>query len=67
MAASLKAGTLFEAGVPQPLFRTRTKLLAARSSYASARNGDRFLVNAYVDTAATNVSVILNWPALLSN
>jgi eukaryotic-like serine/threonine-protein kinase len=67
MVTSLKAGTLFEAGVPQPLFRTRTKLLSARSSYASTRNGDRFLVNAYVDTAATNVSVILNWPALLSD
>jgi len=67
MSVKLDAGATINPGVPQPLFRIRTRMQSTRNSYVPAGDGQRFLVNEYTDSGASSVSVILNWPALLPN
>jgi hypothetical protein len=55
--------------VPQPLFKARFGLFGAdmyRPVYSPAADGRRFLANIVVEeTAASPVTMILNWPAAL--
>jgi Tol biopolymer transport system component len=72
MAVPLAAradGKTLDAGVPAPLFRTRlatgANVVAGRPEYAVAPDG-RFLMNTVVeDTAASPITVIVNWAATL--
>ena len=64
MAADVKAGSTFEPGVPHPLFKMNSQVLVARNSYSPTADGRRFLVNSFVDAAASSaISVVVNWTA----
>jgi hypothetical protein len=60
------------AGPPVPLFQTRLATgayilssgVSARAQYDVARDG-RFLMNNSVEEAATPITIVLNWTALL--
>lgn len=61
-------GPTFIAAVPQPLFDTRTSPIFpggfSASYYAVSGDGQRFIVNTLVgDSAATPLTVVLNWSA----
>jgi eukaryotic-like serine/threonine-protein kinase len=68
MAVSVRSGTGFEAGDPVPLFRSPWPvgftLRAWYAAYDVSADGQRFLVNAVVeDAASTPINVVLNWTA----
>jgi hypothetical protein len=65
MAVSVGAGPSF--GIPKPLFQTRvpTGVMANRTHYVSSPDGQRFLVNMALDTAASPIIVTINWTASL--
>lgn len=65
MAVAVGAGPVF--GIPVPLFETRVtgRPTANRAHYVPGRDGQRFLVNTTTDTAATPITVVLNWVATL--
>ena len=68
MAVPMAPGGTFRAGVPRPLFSTRTPLAASmyRRHYDVTADGQRFLVNTLLeDHPAPAITVVLNWPALL--
>jgi Tol biopolymer transport system component/aminoglycoside phosphotransferase (APT) family kinase protein len=67
MTAAIKPGRDFQFARPQALFKRRIADMARRaSSYTPAADGQRFLINSYLeDTTPPPVSVLLNWPALL--
>ena len=67
MKAALDPGPDFRFGRPQALFRTRIADMGIRaSSYVPAADGQRFLINSYLDeTTARPINVLLNWPGLL--
>ena len=67
MALDIKTTPTLEAGVPRPLFQTNSRMTNVRNSYAPTRDGQRFLVNSYVEGAASTMTVVLNWPALMQN
>jgi eukaryotic-like serine/threonine-protein kinase len=55
------AGGVFRTGTPRPLFKT-----AEEASYDVTADGQRFLVNRTVSENDPPVSVIVNWPKLLT-
>jgi Tol biopolymer transport system component len=62
------AGSTFEAGVPKPLFETRTITIfpgfGGASYYAASGDGQRFLVSTLVgESVPTPLTVVLNWTA----
>ena len=65
MAADVKTGVGFEAGLPAPLFQTHPRQpLSAMDffTYDVTADGQKFLVNSKVDTSNTApLSVVLNW------
>ena len=67
VAADVKTGTGFEAGLPTVLFQTRPRQpLSAMDffTYDVTADGQKFLVNSKVDTSvAAPLSVVLNWPS----
>ena len=65
MAVTVKAGATFEAATPRPLFETTLDLTQFRQSYAISADGQRFLLNAPIETDAPPLTVVLNWQALL--
>jgi serine/threonine protein kinase len=65
MAVTVKAGATFEADTPRPLFETTLDVTQFRQTYAISADGQRFLLNAAIETDAPPLTVVLNWPALL--
>jgi hypothetical protein len=69
MAADVKAGANFEAGVPHPLFRTTIPPYPGApqvpaNTYAVSKDGQRFLVNQAVDDASKgSISIVTRWQA----
>ena len=63
MAAEIKPGAQFQAGVPKPLFEVR--LATGNTNFAVAKDG-RFLLPVLLEqTASVPMTVVLNWPELL--
>jgi serine/threonine protein kinase/Tol biopolymer transport system component len=48
--------------VPRLLFEMRANVFNTRNSYVPRHDGQRFIVNTVLDTAAGPISVIYNWP-----
>lgn len=63
MATPITAGVEFEAGVPQPLFRTGlTAVNHFREQYRNSPDGRRFLVKLPVEQGiAPPITVVVNW------
>ncbi len=63
MAAAVTPGAHFEAGAPQPLFRTRSRY-TGNVAYDVAADGRRFLVNTLIGAEAmAPITVEINWSA----
>lgn len=58
-------GATFEADTPRALFETTLPVNALRQEYSVSADGKRFLLNAPLETTASPMTVVLNWPALL--
>jgi Tol biopolymer transport system component len=68
MAAPVSTTASFQHGAPVPLFQTRISTFANpfRTSYAVARDGQRFLINTPADNTPTpSITVLVNWTGLL--
>jgi eukaryotic-like serine/threonine-protein kinase len=67
MAAQVKGGVVFEAGAPAPLFPFRAGTVRSTSAptpYAVTDDGQRFLINAVVETEPNApLTVVTNWTA----
>lgn len=62
MAVEIKASQPFEIGVPRQLFQTAIKNVHHGLCYSPAKDGQRFLVNTYVETNnPAPMTVVLNW------
>jgi len=65
MAAEVKPGSVFAAGLPVPLFDAGLRpegLTESRSSFVVTPDGQRFLVNTIAEEAArVPVTVVVNW------
>ena len=68
MSAGIRASGKFESTVPEELFRTNIKNQGDGLCYAAAADGQRFLVNTFVegDNPAPMI-VVLNWTADLKH
>jgi serine/threonine protein kinase/Tol biopolymer transport system component len=68
MSAEIRASGKFESSVPEQLFRTNIKNQGDGLCYAAAADGQRFLVNTFVegDNPAPMI-VVLNWTADLKH
>ncbi len=65
MAVPVNAGKTFEAGVPKPLFQTRTPSVG--SIYDVSADGQRFLVNTSLgDETSAPITLVLNWTSDLN-
>jgi eukaryotic-like serine/threonine-protein kinase len=64
-AVTIRPGTTFEAERPHSLFQTALTLSAFRQEYSVSADGQRFLLNAPLETTESPMTVVLNWPALL--
>ena len=65
MVVTIKTGATFNTDAPRPLFETTLDGGALRQTYSVSSDGQRFLLNTPVDTASSELRVMLNWPALL--
>jgi hypothetical protein len=65
MAVAVKTGAIFEAESPRALFQTALNVSAFRQSYGVSADGQRFLLNASVESGSPPITVVLNWAALL--
>jgi dipeptidyl aminopeptidase/acylaminoacyl peptidase len=67
MSVDVGSREMFESGEPRPLFQARVAGIA-RNHYVAARDGSRFLITTQPEpTAATPITVELNWTTLLPN
>jgi serine/threonine protein kinase len=57
----IRASSVFDYGTPHFLFDMRANVFNAAYSYAPSHDGQRFLVNMLLDTAASPINVVLNW------
>ncbi len=60
-------GPTFDYGAPRFLFDMRANVFNTRNSYIPSPDGQRFLVNMLLDTAAPPIHVIRNWTAGLKD
>ena len=67
MAADVKPGATFEAGVPKLLFDTRVLTSTDfRNHYVVSADGQRFLINSIIEErGAIPISIVKNWTTLL--
>jgi Tol biopolymer transport system component len=65
IAVTVKTGPTFEAEAPRVLFETTLPAVAPRQTYAVSADGQRFLLNAPVDTESPPMTIVLNWTGLL--
>jgi hypothetical protein len=63
MAVDITTTPRFHPGVPRPLFRLAGPTGPVRNSYSPSRDGQRFLVNSYVEDTTSAIAVLLNWTA----
>ena len=68
MAVEVKAGPAFETLATKPLFDTHIRSIASRlllsgDSYAASADGQRFLINNFIENSAAVITVVLNWTA----
>ncbi len=64
MAASVSGGTSLAMGAPAALFEFRSGGLADEPYYSVDRDGQRFLLNAIVETETNSpLTVVVNWMA----
>src|SRR5262249_18824157 len=64
MAAPVRSGETFEIGAPVPLFEFRAGTLSLFRPYAVTADGQRFLINAVVDTEPNApLTLLVNWTA----
>jgi serine/threonine protein kinase/Tol biopolymer transport system component len=61
MGVAVDARSQFEAGNPEPLFRTGTTPGTGFRQYAVTRDGQRFLINAPFGNNQTSLIVVTNW------
>jgi serine/threonine protein kinase/Tol biopolymer transport system component len=61
MAVDIAEGPSFAVGVPRPLFRMAYP--PGRNGYVPSRDGQRFLVNTFVEGVRSDIVVTLNWMA----
>ena len=68
MAVPVGAGVPHTFGIPKPLFQAHVPagVSGLRTHYVPSRDGQRFLVNVATDTAASPITVVLNWSASLN-
>jgi Tol biopolymer transport system component len=68
MAASIAAGAQFEFSTPRPLFASGvdSSVGTLRRTYTVTRDGQRFLLNVPERSSPVELSVIVNWPAVLN-
>jgi eukaryotic-like serine/threonine-protein kinase len=66
MSVGVKSGTIFEVETPRALFQTTLSLTDLRQTYAVAADGERFLLNAPVESVSAPMTIVLNWQALLN-
>ena len=68
MSVEIPGGNALSAVPAQPLFQARVPLMAnQRTNYVVSRDGQRFLINTAVgDGMSSPFSIVLNWPALLT-
>ena len=64
-AVTVMPGATFEADTPRALFETTLPVGAFRQTYSVSADGQRFLLNVPLETTASPMTVVLNWPALL--
>ncbi len=64
-AVPVTTGTTFEAGIPEPLFTRRlTRGPILRNRFAPAPDGQRFLLNVPLESAAPQTfTVVMGWPS----
>jgi hypothetical protein len=61
-AVEVKTGSTFQAGIPQPLFETRSR--GGFKPYTITRDGQRFLMPTAVgEGGPTPATVVINWTA----
>jgi eukaryotic-like serine/threonine-protein kinase len=65
MAVRVKSGATFEAESSRALFETTLPAMAIRQTYAVSADGQRFLLNAPLETESPPMTVVLNWTGLL--
>jgi eukaryotic-like serine/threonine-protein kinase len=68
MAVPVKTGPSFDPGTPMALFQANPREMLATSeqfSYEVSQDGQKFLINTHLKTAATPLSVVLNWSATM--
>ena len=65
MAVTVKPGATFESDTPRTMFQTALNPAELRQTFAVAADGQRFLINAPIETESPPLTVVLNWPALL--
>jgi Tol biopolymer transport system component len=62
-AAAVRTGSTFEFDMPRMLFDFRGEVVAVRNTYIPSGDGQRFLINATLDSATPVINVVVNWPA----
>jgi hypothetical protein len=65
MAVTVKTGATFEADAPRALFQTALNVTDLRQTYAVSADGQRFLLNAPLETESPPITIVLNWTGLL--
>jgi hypothetical protein len=64
MAAPVRSGASFEVGAAIPLFEFRAGTSPGFAPYAVTADGQRFLINAVVETEPNApLTVVVNWAA----
>ena len=62
-AVTIRGGPTFDFDTPRALFEFRGNTVAVRNTYVPSRDGQRFLINSILSTAAPAINVVVNWPA----
>ena len=62
-AATVHTESGFDFETPRFLSDMRANVFNSRNSYVPSRDGQRFLVNMLLGTAASPINVVLNWTA----
>jgi len=64
MAASVKGGTSFDVGAPEPLYEFRASSLQSVPYYSVTRDGQRFLLSTIVEIVPNApLTMVVNWAA----
>jgi Tol biopolymer transport system component len=64
-SVNVRPGRTFDRDAPQFLFDMRANVFNVRNSYVPSPDGQKFLVNMALETAAPPIHVIRNWTAAL--